>query len=111
MAFDAPAFALGSAARTTPGNFGPVELKSPARTVTFHVNVTAANGTLSLSVEWSQDGGASWAKGDPADAFTDITATGAVVKQFTVKGPLFRFVWGIAGGGASFTFGATSYLT
>lgn len=70
-------------------------------------NVTAVSGTtpsMTLSMQWSDDSGTTWFNADPADAFTAITATGQVVKQFTIKAPAFRVKWTITGTTPSFTF-------
>jgi hypothetical protein len=94
-----------SGARTTSGNSGPIGM--PERTsVNLAVNVTAVSGTtpnMALTVEWSNDA-TTWYKGDPADAFTALTATGAVVKNLTAKGAYARLVWTLTGTTPSFTF-------
>lgn len=59
---------------------------------------------LDLSIEWSTDGGTTWFVGQPADTFTQVTATATAVKSFTPKAPHCRFRWTIAGTTPSFTF-------
>jgi hypothetical protein len=61
---------------------------------------------MTLSVEWSLDGGTTFGPADPVDAFTAVTnvATGVKVKLFDVKGPHYRVVWTITGTTPSFTF-------
>ena len=71
------------------------------------VDVTAASGTsptLDLTVEYLMDGGTTFAKGDPADAFTQIVAAGVAVKSFVLKGTAYRIAWAIAGTTPSFIF-------
>lgn len=71
------------------------------------VNVSAVSGTtptLDLSIQWSQDGGTTWADAEPADSFNQITAPKVVTKRFTRKGDHFRARWVIAGTTPSFTF-------
>lgn len=77
-------------------------------------NVTAVSGTtpsMTLSLQWSHDGGTTWADADPVDGFTAITATGPKVKDFAVKAPHVRLAWAITGTTPSFTFDARSYVT
>jgi hypothetical protein len=81
-------------------------------TVNVLINVTAVSGTspsMTVNVEWSHDG-LTWFKGDPADAFTAITATGAVCKQFATKGLYARLNCTISGTTPSFTFAAYSVV-
>lgn len=64
------------------------------------VDVTVFTGTtptLDLKVQWSGNG-TNW--GDPeaaADTFTQITATGIVVKRFPVQAPKWRIDYAIGG--------------
>lgn len=114
MAFDAPREVVASAARTTTGTSAAINLASFASRLNLFANVTAASGTtptLDLTVEWSHDGGTTWFTGDPADAFTQITAAAARVKQMTLKAPTYRMRWTIAGTTPSFTFAVLEYLT
>ena len=72
-----------------------VQVQGAVDWVAIQVNVTAMAGTspnLTLSLQWSQDDGATWADADAsaADSFTAITAAGKVVKRFQKKGDLFR---------------------
>src|SRR5881409_1328518 len=55
------------------------------------VDVTAVGGTpsMTLSVEWSQDGGTVFGVAETADAFTAITTTITKVKTFTIKGNFY----------------------
>ncbi len=102
--------AVASAARTTTGVSSAIAVAtntvSPTL-VALAVNVTAVSGTtptLDLSVEWSTDGGTTWFVGQPADTFTQVTATGTAIKTFTPKAPHCRVRWTIAGTTPSFTF-------
>jgi hypothetical protein len=71
------------------------------------VDVTTFTGTtpiLDLTVQWSGDG-TNW--GDPeagADTFTQITATGVVVKRFAVQAAKFRIDYAIGTTGISLAF-------
>lgn len=114
MAFDAPRVVVASAARTTTGNSGALALGSQARSLNLLVDVSAVSGgtpSLTLSAEWSQDGGTTWAAADTADAFTAITAAAVRVKRVDVKAPHYRVVWTITGTTPSFTFSVREYLT
>ncbi len=107
---------VASAARTTAGDSGALfpgadggVVAATAKAVALAVDVTAVSGagaTLALTVEWSNDG-TTWHVGDPVDEFTDITATGSVVKRFDVKAQQYRLVWAITGTTPSFTFAVT----
>jgi hypothetical protein len=103
---------VASAARTTTGNSSALELGG-GDFLNLLVSVTAVAGTpsMTLSVEWSHDGGTTFAAGDPADAFTAITTAVARAKQFTVKGPHYRLVWTITGGTPSLTFSVREYVS
>lgn len=75
------------------------------------VNATAVSGTtpsLTVEVVWSHDG-TTFASAATPDTFTAITATGAVVKQFPVKGRYARLKYTITGTTPSFTVTATGY--
>lgn len=106
-----PREVVPSAARTTSADSGAINAGGSVRfqpidSVSLLVDVTAVSGTgptLDLSVEWSHDG-TTWAPAEPADDFTQITAVGSVVKNFSLKMPIYRVVWTIAGTTPSFTF-------
>lgn len=73
-----------------------------ADTLNVQVNVTALNGTaptLTVSVQWSNDGVNFSDPQTGADAFSSISATGSTVKQFPVKGAWFQLKY-VAGGTA-----------
>ena len=100
---------LTSAARTTTGQSNGFSAGSGAN-LGILVDVTAVSGTsptMTVNVEWSHDG-TNWFVGDPADAFTDITAAGKKAKSFTIKAPKARLNFTIAGTTPSFTFSAQS---
>lgn len=101
------ALAAATASGVTSGFAVPVN----STDVAVLLNVTAVGGTsptLTLSLEWSHDG-ATWAAAETADAFNQVTAVGAVVKQFTVKGDLLRVRSTVGGVTPSFTFSVTAY--
>lgn len=110
-----PNVVAASAARTTTGSSGAMQIHRYGKilgqgTVSLGLNITAASGTspsMTLSVEWSFDGGTTWLVGDPADAFTAKTAVGTAAKSFTVKGNAYRVTWTITGTTPSFTFSVT----
>jgi hypothetical protein len=105
---------VASGARTTNGNSGPIALPDKGAQLHALLNVTAASGTtpsMTLTVEWSHDGTNFAALEAAADGFTAVTAAGAKVKTFPVRGPFFRFVWAITGTTPSLTFSVSSYVT
>lgn len=105
--------AVQSAARTASGNGTAIVDSDRGDTLNLLVNVTAASGTtptLDLAVQWSVDG-TNWAPAETPDSFSQITATGAKVKSFTVKAPSYRVVWTIGGTTPSFTFTVHGYMT
>ena len=100
-----------SAARTTTGNTGAIDVHDAGEKVAILANVTAVSGTspsMTLSVEWSHDGTNFAAVDGTADSFAAITAASAKVKSFEVKGRYLRAVWTITGTTPSFTFTLTS---
>jgi hypothetical protein len=114
MAFSTPREVVASAARTSTGTSGTLTLGELGEDISLLVDVSAVSGTgptLDLTVEWSHDGGTTWATADPADAFAQITAAGAKVKAFAVKAPAYRLRWTIGGTTPSFTFSLREYVT
>jgi hypothetical protein len=114
MAFGDPAVVVASAARTATGNSGDLTLGDKGAGLALVVDVTAVSGTspsMTLSVEWSQDGGTTFGQADPVDVFTAITAAATKTKSFTVKGDHYRLVWTISGTTPSFTFSIRRYIT
>lgn len=99
-----------SAARTATGQTPGFVAPGGASRVAVLVDATSVSGvspSMTLSVEWSNDGTA-WAVGDTADTFAAITAAATKVKEFVVKGAQFRLVYTISGTTPSFTFAATA---
>lgn len=114
MAYDGPREVVASAARTATGTSSAIEARSAAARLNILVNVTAASGTaptLDVTVEWSFDGGTTWAVSDPADSIAQFTAGAVRAKQFNVKAPTYRLRWTIAGTTPSFTFSVSEYTT
>jgi len=113
VAYQAPITVVPSAARTTTGNSGPLQVFDGGATLALWVNVTATGGTpnMVLTVQWSQDGGATFADPDTGNPFTAITTTKVVGKSFPVLAPVYRIVWTITGTTPSFTFLINSYVT
>lgn len=94
-----------SAARTASGNSGPLTIGySP---VNLEVIVSAVSGTtpsMTLAVQWSDDG-VNFAPVDTTpDTFAAITGVSNEMKQLQVKGPYMQVVWTITGTTPSFTF-------
>lgn len=106
---------LASEARTTSGNSGSLAVREATDT-TLHllVSVTAVAGvtpTLDVSVEWSMDGGTTFAASDPVDSFASITRAINVTETYTIKAPHYRVVFAIGGTTPSFTFSVAEYAT
>jgi hypothetical protein len=102
-----------SAARTTSGNSGAIELAYSGQSdiVSLLLSVTAFSGTPSMTqaIEWSHDG-TIFAPADAADTMgAAIAGVAARVKVFTVKGPFYRIVWTITGGTPSLTFSMSEH--
>ena len=107
-----PALVVTSAARTATGN--SVGIGCDSAVLTVLLDVTAVSGTtpsMTVSVEWSTDGGTTFCAAETADAFTAITATTKVCKQFRAKSNYYRIVWTITGTTPSFTFSAREFTT
>ena len=110
-----PNVVAASAARTTTGSSGPMAVVHSAHQegdafLTLGLVTTAVSGTtpsMTLSVEWSFDGGITWCLGDPPDTFTAQTAAGNLTKRFQCKGNVYRVTWTISGTTPSFTFSVT----
>lgn len=72
--------------------------------------------SLTVGIQWSHDGGITWADGDPVTdqrfaAFTAMTATATRIKEFSVAGTLYRLTFDISGVGANFTVTMSEYTT
>jgi len=111
--YEAPVIVVASAARTATGQSAALQCGG-APVLNLLVNTTAASGTtpnMVLSVEWSPDGGTTWCTSDAADAFTAITTTTNLAKQFKAKSNTYRIVWTLTGTTPSFTFSVREYTT
>lgn len=99
-------FTLVSGTQTGTGNSGALALGDQS-VLDLEINVSAVSGTtpsMTLSIQWSNDGvNFGPADGTP-DAFAAITAAGTVAKQVTVKGLYMQLVWTISGTTPSFSF-------
>lgn len=98
---------VASAARTATGSSSAIAMGSGAATVELEVEVTAVSGTspsMTLSIQWSDDGTNFGNVDGATDAFAAITATGNVVKSMPVRAPYMQFTWTITGTTPSFTF-------
>jgi hypothetical protein len=114
MAYSTPIQVVASAARTTTGTSGTLAVPEAGSQLSLLLNVTAASGTtpsMTVSVQWSDDGGTTWADADTADAFQAITAAKVTVKAFQVRAPMYRLAWAITGTTPSFTFTALAFVT
>ena len=105
---------VASAARTTSGNSAAISTLVPSTSVgviNLAVHVTAVSGTtpsMTLTVQWSDDGTTFGNADTTADTFAAITATTDVFKQFPARAPFFRLSWAITGTTPSFTFSVNS---
>lgn len=91
---------------TATGNSGALAI-SVTPNLALQVTVTAASGTspsMTLAVQWSNDGTNFGAPDGGGDTFTAITAAGTVAKLITPKGRFMQLVWTITGTSPSFTF-------
>jgi len=96
---------LASAARTTSGNSGAIDL-SYADDVLVFLNVTAATGTsptLDVKVYTVDDDGTEY----EIAAFTQKTAVGKEAKAISVFGSKLKIGYTIGGTTPSFTFAVT----
>lgn len=99
-------FTLVSGTQTATGNSGSLALGDQS-VLDLEVNVSAVSGTspsMTLSVQWSNDGTNFGAPDGGGDTFAAITAATTVAKQLTVKGLYCQLVWTITGTTPSFTF-------
>jgi hypothetical protein len=111
MAFQAPLTVVASAARTTTGNSGALQVPDLGEILNILLDVTAVTGTtpsMTVSMEWSHNG-TTFAAVDTAEAFVAITAAKVTVKGFPIRAPFYRLVWTITGTTPSFTFSASAY--
>ena len=71
--------------------------------------MTGTTPSMTVSVQWSNDG-VNFSDNDSAvDAFGAITAAKNTVKQFPIKGRWFRVVYTITGTTPSFTLTASAF--
>lgn len=85
----------------------PALVMGYAPNINLEVNVSAVSGTspsMTLSLQWSNDGVNFGNVDGTPDAFAAITAAGTVVKQVSAKGLYMQVVWTISGTNPSFTF-------
>jgi hypothetical protein len=102
---------LEVAARTATSQSPAVGLRDAGSKLAIGLGITAVSGvsaSMTLSVEWSHDSGATWLAAESADAFNAATAAVSVVKLFDVKAPHYRVVYTISGTAPSITFGVTA---
>lgn len=127
-----------SATRTTSGDTGAVTVSPDAELLAVHINVTAqsdpADGLCAFLVEWSTDGGLTWATTNPTNAAETVYpdylgrtidwlgppgSTGGInslgltpaghARVLTPVAPHYRVRWGITGTAPSFTFSVSDY--
>lgn len=115
MAFDPPRGVYGPTAITATGESGAI-LPPLSSSIHLIATVSAVSGTLptlTLGIEWSHDGGTTWAAADTAadQQFTQVSTTGARRKTFQVAGNLYRLVWTVGGTAPSFTVSVSEYTT
>ncbi len=98
---------VASAARTATGNSGAIAVGSGAANLELELEVTAASGTsptMTLSIQWSDDGTNFGNNDGSTDAFAQVTTTGNVTKSIPVRAPYMQLTWTIGGTSPSFTF-------
>src|SRR5579872_6854965 len=98
---------VASAARTATGNSGAIAVGSGAANLELEPEVTAASGTsptMTLSIQWSDDGTNFGNNDGSTDAFAQVTTTGNVTKSIPVRAPYMQLTWTIGGTSPSFTF-------
>jgi hypothetical protein len=104
---------VASAARTASGNSGSLAVREESDDrLSLLLSVTAVAGTgptLDVSVEWSHDGGVTFAAADPPDSFAQVIATGNKIESYTIKAAHYRVVWTLGGTAPSFTFSVSEY--
>src|SRR5260370_9374839 len=97
MAFNSPVAVEASSAKTATGNSAAaITIDDPGSQLALLVNVSAVSGptpTLDLKVQWSHDGGTTWADAEPIDSLTHITAPKEVGKIIARKAPHVRLFW------------------
>lgn len=106
--------AYGPATFTASFNTGSMDVSQASNYINVNVVTSAVTGTtpsVTLSAQWSYDGGTTWVVSDAgAEAFAAITANGSVMRQFTPKGPLFRLSGTVTGTTPSFTVKVNLFL-
>lgn len=65
--------------------------------VVLDTTVAGGTPTFDVNLEWSSDDGVTWYEPSTPDAFTQVTAAGTAVEEFSVKGTTVRLAWTIAG--------------
>lgn len=98
---------VASSARTATGNSGAIAVGSGAANLELELEVSAVSGTsptMTLSIQWSDDGTNFGSNDGSADGFAQVTATGNVVKSIPVRAPYMQLTWTIGGTSPSFTF-------
>ncbi len=106
---DLPRVVVPSATVTASGNGAAIAVREEAdRTLSLLLNVTAATGTLDLTLQWSHDG-TTFAGAQPADTFAQVAAVTAAVKTFTIKAPFYRVNPVLGGTAPSFTYSISEY--
>jgi hypothetical protein len=74
-----------------------IKVKDIGRALNLLVDVTArVAGTLDITVEWSHDGGTSFAPAETPDAFAQLAAVELVINQFVIKAPTYRLRYVVA---------------
>lgn len=98
---------VASAARTATGSSSAIAVGSGAANLELELEVTAVSGTsptMTLSIQWSDDGTNFGNNDGSTDAFAAVTATGNVTKSIPVRAPYMQLTWTIGGTTPSFTF-------
>lgn len=113
MSYATPRVIEAAAAKTVSGVSPGIVIDSFGGDVAVLLVVSVITGTLTptlaVAVQWSHDGGTTWATADTADTFTAITAVSNVVKRFPVKAPMLRLAYTVTGTTPSLTVASTAY--
>lgn len=102
--------ASGAVTATAQSNLFDVGTGDDLAVMIDATTVTGTSPSMTVSVQWTNDGGTTWFTADPADTFTALTAAGKVTKLFTIKGLGARLNYDITGTSPSFTFAAHSVI-
>jgi hypothetical protein len=110
---DAAVVLTGAAQGTGTVNSNPIRTDGVNLHLVLDATARTGTPTLDVKVQWSQDGGATWAITETAqEGFTQLNNTiGTFVKTFPVKAPLARVQGIVAGTTPTYTYTVRRYVT